>query len=77
MGKDRVKEWCVKNAKKRHLIKKVLLTFIAASFAISFLLPTILTMANSFMSSAEISTNYGVIFNKYKQLDYGTDSRYG
>ena len=71
MGKDRVKEWCVKNAKKRHLIKKVLLTFIAASFAISFLLPTILTMANSFMSSAEISTNYGVIFNKYKQLDYG------
>ena len=68
---DKIKEWRIRNAKKRHLAKRILLTFIAAVFAISFLLPTILTMANSFMSSAEISTNYGVIFNKYKQLDYG------
>ena len=68
---NKVKEWRMRNAKKRHLIKKILFTLIAAVFAISFLLPTILTMANSFMSSAEISTNYGVIFNQYKQLEYG------
>lgn len=69
--REKRKERRIRNAKKRHLVKKIVLTFIAAAFAISFLLPTILTMANSFMSSAEISSNYGVIFNKYKQLDYG------
>ncbi len=68
---ERMKEWRIKNVRKRHLAKRILLTFIAAVFAISFLLPTILTMANSFMSSAEISSNYGVIFNKYKQTEYG------
>ena len=69
--REKRKERRIRNAKKRHFAKKLVLTFIAAAFAISFLLPTILTMANSFMSSAEISSNYGVIFNKYKQLDYG------
>lgn len=68
---EKRKERRIKNAKKRHLVKKILLTFIAAVFAISFLLPTILTMANSFMSSAEITSNYGVIFNKYKETEYG------
>ena len=53
------------------LSKKFIFTFVAAVFAISFLLPTILTMANSFMSSAEISTNYGVIFNQYKEAEWG------
>ncbi len=51
--------------KKNSLGKKIVLTFIAAIFAISFLLPTILTFANSFMSEQEISSNYGVIFNDY------------
>lgn len=68
------KEWQPRDAKKKQLVKKVILTIIAAVFAISFLLPTILTMANSFMSSAEISTNYGVIFNQYKQDEYGEKS---
>ena len=55
--------------KKRGVLKKILLTFIAAIFAISFLLPTILTFANSFMSEQEISSNYGVIFNDYTSSD--------
>lgn len=55
----------------RHIGKRIILTIIAATFAISFLLPTILTLANSFMSTAEITTNYGVIFNKYKEQEYG------
>ena len=69
--KNKHKEWRVRNARKVHVFKKIILTAIAAIFAISFLLPTILTMANSFMSSAEISSNYGVIFNKYQESEYG------
>ena len=69
--REQKKERRMRNAKKRHLLKRIVLTFIAAIFAISFLLPTILTMANSFMSSAEITTNYGVIFSKYKETEYG------
>lgn len=37
-------------------------TLIAAFFAILFLLPIVLTITNSFMSSSEISANYGSIF---------------
>lgn len=36
---------------------------LCAFFAIAFLLPTILTITNSFMSQSEISANYGVIFS--------------
>ncbi len=61
----------MKFKKYKLVLKKVLLTIVAFIFAISFLMPTILTMANSFMSSAEISTNYGVIFNQYKETEYG------
>ncbi|HKM34123.1 MAG TPA: carbohydrate ABC transporter permease [Lachnospiraceae bacterium] len=35
---------------------------VAAAFAIMFLLPIILTITNSFMSSSEISANYGSVF---------------
>ncbi len=61
----------MKRKKVRITIKKVILTLVALIFAISFLLPTILTIANSFMSSTEINTNYGVIFNQYKESSYG------
>lgn len=57
--------------KKKSIFKKILLTFVASVFAVSFLLPTILTIANSFMASSEINTNYGVIFNQYKEREYG------
>ncbi len=51
--------------KRKRIAKLILLTVIASVFAISFLLPTVLTVANSFMSSSEINTNYGVIFKQY------------
>lgn len=37
-------------------------TLLAAGFAILFLMPIVLTISNSFMSSAEISSNYGSVF---------------
>lgn len=46
----------------RERARTVLVTTIAAGFAILFLLPTVLTMANSFMSASEISANYGKVF---------------
>lgn len=42
--------------------KIALATLIAASFAILFLMPIVLTITNSFMSSSEISSNYGSVF---------------
>ena len=40
----------------------VIMTVFAAVAAIAFMLPTVLTIANSFMSSSEISANYGSVF---------------
>ncbi len=37
-------------------------TVIAAAFAVMFLMPIVLTITNSFMSSSEISANYGSVF---------------
>ncbi len=52
-----------KKAKQLFQYGKIgLATLIAASFAIMFLMPIILTITNSFMASSEISANYGVIF---------------
>ncbi len=44
------------------LIKIAIATTIAATFAILFLLPIVLTITNSFMSASEISANYGSVF---------------
>ena len=41
----------------------VLMTIFAAIAAVIFLLPTVLTITNSFMSQTEINANYGVVFN--------------
>ena len=48
---------------KKRLVPRILLTIVAFAFAIAFLLPTVLTITNSFMSQSEISANYGVIFS--------------
>lgn len=61
----------MKQRTHKHLLKRILLTVVTFTFSFSFLLPTILTMANSFMSSAEINTNYGVIFSQYTETQYG------
>lgn len=57
--------------RKRRFFKKVGLTLVALLFTVSFLIPTILTIANSFMSTAEINSNYGVIFNQYEEQEFG------
>ncbi len=46
----------------RSLTARTLLTLVAAGFALVFLLPTVLTFCNSFMSATELSSNYGIIF---------------
>lgn len=52
-----------KRQKKRFdSFKTVVVTIAAIIFAAIFLLPTILTFTNSFMSAAEISANYGSVF---------------
>lgn len=43
-------------------VKISIATAIAAGFAILFLTPIVLTITNSFMSSSEISANYGSVF---------------
>ncbi len=52
----------VKVHKVKQRFKVLLATVIAASFAILFLMPIVLTITNSFMSAAEISANYGQVF---------------
>ena len=61
----------MKISKPKKLIKTTILFLIAMIFAVSFLLPTILTFANSFMAEQEISSNYGIIFNDYTSSDDG------
>lgn len=52
----------LKGRKAWALTKIAIATVIAASFAILFLMPIVLTITNSFMSSSEISANYGSVF---------------
>ncbi len=55
----------IRKAKRKKKIYKygiVAGTIVCAIFAILFLLPIILTITNSFMSSSEISANYGAVF---------------
>lgn len=55
----------VRMARRRkllHGIKIGIATLIAAFFAILFLMPIVLTISNSFMSAAEIASNYGTVF---------------
>jgi len=47
---------------KGRFIGRTVLFLLAAVFAIGFLLPTILTLTNSFMTQSEIDVNYGMIF---------------
>ena len=48
--------------KKKRYFSRGVLTLLAAFFAVMFLLPTVLTLTNSFMSKSEISANYGAVF---------------
>lgn len=57
---------------KKKYISRGLIFLICGIFAIAFLLPTVLTISNSFMSQSEINANYGMVFpqGKDKQRPY-------
>ncbi|WP_026895510.1 carbohydrate ABC transporter permease [Clostridiisalibacter paucivorans] len=50
--------------KKRHYFSRSILFLIAFLFAVLFILPTLLTITNSFMSQWELSANYGKVFSE-------------
>ena len=58
-GKDKILR--IKKRFKR-ITRTLILFFIALGFAFIFLLPTVLTITNSFMNETEINANYGKIF---------------
>lgn len=43
-------------------LRTLIITLVAAFFAVLFLTPIVLTVTNSFMSASEISSNYGQVF---------------
>ena len=49
--------------KKKRYFGRGAMFLLCAFFAVAFLLPTVLTITNSFMSEAEINSNYGMIFS--------------
>lgn len=57
--------------KRKRICSQTIRTLIAAFFAVLFLMPTVLTMANSFMSKTEIAANYGAL------LDNASENRQG
>ena len=48
--------------RKDKRLKQLLLLFPASLFALAFLLPTVLTVANSFMKQSELFEDYGVLY---------------
>ena len=53
-----------RRTKKKRIIGLACRTIFALALALLFLTPIVLTVANSFMSASEISSNYGAIFQK-------------
>ncbi len=49
--------------KKKRYFSRGVMFILSAVFAVMFLLPTVLTITNSFMTESEISSNYGMIFS--------------
>ena len=50
--------------KRKRMIVKIILTIVAVTTAIITLIPIVLTFTNSLMASSEITSNYGMIFEK-------------
>ncbi len=63
----KVKQRLIRRKRRIDIIKTSIVTFAAVVFAAIFLLPTLLTITNSFMSAAEINANYGSIFATTKE----------
>ena len=52
-----------RRGRKRHLFGRTAMFLLCLIFSVLFLLPTVLTITNSFMSEAEIKSNYGMVFS--------------
>lgn len=62
----------IRAKRRKRKLTKVVLFLIALLTASSFLMPIVLTVANSFMEETEISSNYGVIFDSLtEENNYG------
>lgn len=59
--------------RKKNYVGRTLVFVICAVFAIMFLLPTVLTITNSFMTESEINANYGSVFNDKQSHSYQSD----
>lgn len=62
MAADEKQKKHVRRKKAWGKAKIAMATVLAASFAVLFLMPIVLTITNSFMSASEISSNYGSVF---------------
>ncbi len=51
--------------KKKKFFGRAAITVVCAVFALLFVLPTLLTITNSFMEQSEIDANYGKIFSNF------------
>ncbi|NCB52141.1 MAG: carbohydrate ABC transporter permease [Clostridia bacterium] len=58
--------------KKKRIFGRTAMFLICAAFALLFLLPTVLTITNSFMSQTELNANYGVVFSSGSTGEGGT-----
>lgn len=56
--------------RRKKRVFRILGTLLAVFFALIFVYPTIVTLADSFMSSTEIQANYGKVFEKKEHVDY-------
>lgn len=60
--------------KKKHYFGRFTVFILCLVFAVAFLLPTVLTITNSFMTEAEITANYGTVFNASKSNSYQSET---
>lgn len=49
--------------RKKRYFSRTVMFLLCVAFAVMFLLPTVLTITNSFMAESEINSNYGMIFS--------------
>ncbi|MDD6502612.1 MAG: carbohydrate ABC transporter permease [Oscillospiraceae bacterium] len=59
--------------RKKRYVSRSIVFVICAIFAIAFLLPTVLTITNSFMTESEINANYGAVFNDKQSSSYQSE----
>lgn len=60
--------------KKKRYFGRFAVFLLCLVFAVAFLLPTVLTITNSFMTEAEITANYGTVFNASKSNSYQSET---